>query len=267
MTNFAVFGSTGYVGSAIVKELLARGIEVHRGERGSFSSMENQIRYSDAIINAAVFIRNGKASDCEGHEHETIMGNAILPTTLSNVAESAGIPIIHISTGCLFNDNVEHGEKDAPQRGFGGHCGTYVGSKLLAEQAVLENLKSYVLRIRLPFDEFSSPRNYINKIASFPEVYDHVNSLTHRGDFVKVMLDLWDKAAPYGIYNVVNDGQISAREVAANMLARGIIKKEPNFVTHESAGCLLSTKKLLDAGVKIRPVGEAVDDALKNWVE
>ena len=44
-----------------------------------------------------------------------------------------------------------------------------------------------------------------------------------------------------------------------------ILADGPEIVPHFSTGCRLSTKKLADAGVKLRPVEEAVEHAIKNW--
>jgi dTDP-4-dehydrorhamnose reductase len=92
-----------------------------------------------------------------------------------------------------------------------------------------------------------------------------MNSLTHRGDFAKAALDLHRLGADFGIYHCVNPGQISAMEVVAKMAERGLIPENKVFVKSETTGCRLSTQKLVRAGVKIREVHEAVDDAIKNW--
>jgi dTDP-4-dehydrorhamnose reductase len=141
-----------------------------------------------------------------------------------------------------------------------------VGSKLLAEKLVLDSTEyAYILRIRLPFDEISHPRNYLNKLMEFPTVYRHMNSLTHRGEFARAALDLFETQAEFGIYHVANQGQISAEEVCEKMVRAGIMKGMPLFADHPTTGCRLSTRKLSEAGVMMRNVEEAVDDAIKNW--
>ena len=44
--------------------------------------------------------------------------------------------------------------------------------------------RGYLWRLRIPFDEFDNPRNYLSKVQNYAKVYDNVNSISHRGDFV-----------------------------------------------------------------------------------
>lgn len=176
--------------------------------------------------------------------------------------------MVHLSTACLFDEQKEYTEEDDPTRGFEGYCGFYVGTKFLSEKTVRFVCDAWILRIRLPFDEFSSPRNYLNKMASFRAIWEQINSLTHRGDFAKTALQMILTGAPYGTYHCVNPGQISAKTVAQKLIAKGIIKTEPEFVRESlgrAPGCRLSTDKLESVGIKLRPVEEAVDDAIENW--
>jgi len=107
-------------------------------------------------------------------------------------------------------------------------------------------------------------------------VYDNVNSISHRGDFVGACLDLLQKKAPCGTYNLTNPGFITTRQVVA--LVQKLLKpgQEFEFWANDDefyrnaaktprSNCVLDVSKLLSAGVKIRPVEEALESALKNW--
>ena len=130
--------------------------------------------------------------------------------------------------------------------------------------------------MRIPFDQFDNPRNYLSKVQNYPKVYDNINSLSHRGDFVAACLDLWQKRAPYGIYNMTNPGFVSTRQVVA--LIQRILKpprpfeswaNDQEFYRHAAkaprSNCVLDTSKLLSTGVQLRPVQEALEHALQNW--
>ena len=67
--------------------------------------------------------------------------------------------------------------------------------------------------MRIPFDEFDGARNYLSKVQRYAKVYDNVNSISHRADFVKACLDLWERRAPFGTYNVTNPGFVTTRHV------------------------------------------------------
>ena len=177
------------------------------------------------------------------------------------------------------NPAAIHGfnEKDEPNFSFRQPpCSFYSGTKALGEEAISGVGQSYIWRLRIPFDEFDNPRNYLTKVQRYPKVYDNVNSISHRADFVRACLDLWQLRAPFGIYNVTNPGFVTTREVVTTL--ERILKPDRRFEFWENdeefyrvaaktprSNCVLDVSKLLAAGVKIRPVEEALEDSLKNW--
>ena len=258
-----IWGSTGYMGSAIAAECERRGLKWIAGNR----RIPVPSAGCSLAINCAAYIPTPTVDACKLNKDETFLGNVIFPTLLSVACARCDIPLIHLSTACLFDEQHEYSETDASTRGWDGYCGFYVGTKLLTEKMISTITKHYILRLRLPFDESSHPRNYLNKLAGFNNVFEHVNSLTHRGDFAKWTLDLWEKRAPFGTYHCCNYGQISASEVVTKMLNKGIITKLPEFVDMpDTTGARLSVKKLTGAGIKVRHVEEAVDEAINNYV-
>jgi hypothetical protein len=76
---------------------------------------------------------------------------------------------------------------------------------------------------------------------------------------------------------VVNPGYISTREVVEKIQKRLKPSWKPEFwesddefyrfgaVTPRS-NCILDTSKLLQAGIRIRPAGEAIQEALASWI-
>jgi len=107
-------------------------------------------------------------------------------------------------------------------------------------------------------------------------VYENINSFSHRGDFVRACLDLWESRAAFGIYNVTNPGAISTRQIVEKI--ERILKPGRSFeffsddaqfyttgVKAPRSNCILDTAKLLAVGVKMRTVDEAFESALRNW--
>ena len=130
--------------------------------------------------------------------------------------------------------------------------------------------------MRIPFDEFDNARNYLSKVQRYAKVYDNVNSISHRADFANAALDLWERRAPFGIYNVTNPGFVTTRQVI--VLIEKILKPERKFEFWQSdeefykiaaktprSNCVMDVSKLLAAGVKIRGIEEALEHSLKNW--
>jgi nucleoside-diphosphate-sugar epimerase len=155
-------------------------------------------------------------------------------------------------------------------------CSFYSGTKALAEEAIAGVGHSYVWRLRIPFDEFDNSRNYLSKIQRYPKVYDNTNSISHRADFVNACLDLWERRAPFGTYNVTNPGFVTTRQVVE--MIEEILKPARSFefwandeefyrtaAKTPRSNCVLDVSKLLAAGVKIRPVEKALEDSLLHW--
>jgi dTDP-4-dehydrorhamnose reductase len=168
-------------------------------------------------------------------------------------------------------------EEDEPNFSFRRPpCSFYSGTKALAEEAIAGIGRSYLWRLRIPFDEFDSTRNFLSKIQRYPKVYDNVNSISHRGDYVRACLDLWERRAPFGTYNLTNPGYVTSRKVV-RMIER-ILKPARKFefwlndeefyrlaVRTPRSNCVLDVAKAVAAGISIRPVEQALEDALKRW--
>jgi dTDP-4-dehydrorhamnose reductase len=152
----------------------------------------------------------------------------------------------------------------------------YSGAKALAEEAISPLGNCYIWRPRLPFDERGHPRNLISKLLAYPKLHESVNSLAHRGEVVSACLDLWLKRAPLGIYNLTNPGFLTTRQIIAAVqkilhLDRtfSFWENEQEFYQHAAkaprSNCVLDVSKLTACGVTLRPVREALVDALRNW--
>ena len=75
-------------------------------------------------------------------------------------------------------------ETDTPNFSFRDPpCSFYSGTKALGEEAIAGIGQSYIWRLRIPFDEFDSARNYLSKVQRYAKVYDNVNSISHRARF------------------------------------------------------------------------------------
>jgi UDP-glucose 4,6-dehydratase len=75
-------------------------------------------------------------------------------------------------------------EIDLPNFTFAqNNCSFYSGTKALAEEVMKAFPEFYIWRLRIPFDEYDGPRNYLSKVQNYAKVYQNWNSLSHRGDF------------------------------------------------------------------------------------
>ncbi|MFZ2522333.1 MAG: sugar nucleotide-binding protein [Minisyncoccia bacterium] len=310
-----LLGGSGYVGEAFKKELRARKIRFFAPTRKAldytnYSKLLKLLkkRKPDFVINAAGYTGKPNIDACELNWADTLLGNVVLPTTIAEVCQTENIPWAHISSGCIYNGTkisrngktvieknlnkpeirsiIENSpekirgfnEKDTPNFSFrNGPCSFYSGTKALAEEILLKNSgKVYILRLRVPFDEFDNNRNYLSKIQRYSKVYNNTNTLSHLGDFVKASLDLWKIGAPYGIYNIANPGFITTKKVVEMVEKTLRPKKKLIFWKNDKefyskiaktprSNCILDVSKLLKTGVKIRTVEEALIESLSNW--
>jgi UDP-glucose 4,6-dehydratase len=150
------------------------------------------------------------------------------------------------------------------------------GTKVLAEEAIREYPEVYIWRPRIPFNERDEPRNLLSKLQRYRKILDTVQSLSHLEECVRACLDLWEYGAPYGIYNVTNPGAVTTRKVV-EMIER-IIQPDHGFEywhgdrefyqdgSHAArSNCILDVSKLLNTGIRLRSVEEALEDSLQRW--
>ena len=309
-----LLGATGYIGQAFAEAMDQRGqpfnaLSRKRVDYTHYDSLLQFLRQTKPsfLINAAGYTGKPNVDACENDRAGTLAGNTLLPQSIAHACLVTNTPWGHVSSGCIFCGAkiVENGkariekdlstpelkalaeqhpaavqgytELDEPNFTFRRPpCSFYSGSKALAEEAIAGLGQVYVWRLRIPFDEFDNPRNYLTKVQRYAKVYDNVNSISHRGDFVRACLDLWERRAPFGIYNVTNPGFVTTRSVVG--LLEKILKPNRRFEFWKDdaefyqiaaktprSNCVLDVSKLLAAGVKLRPVTEALEATLLNW--
>ena len=309
-----LLGASGYVGQSFAAELARRGTPFTPLSRRDvdYSRFDVLLEFLRRIkpgfvINTAGYAGVPNVDACETARAETLAGNTLLPVTIAHACAAAGIPWGHVSSGCIYNGawlreedsrhlatDLNHPEvrriaetkphalagfteTDEPNFTFRHPpCSFYSGSKALAEEAVAGVGQTFLWRMRMPFDQLDHPKNYLTKLLRYDRLYDSLNSLSHRADFVRACLDLWECRAPFGTYNVTNPGFSSTRHVVG--LIEKLLKPGRNFQFFGSdeefyrvaakaprSNCVLDVSKLLNAGIKLRPVEEALADSLRHW--
>jgi dTDP-4-dehydrorhamnose reductase len=309
-----LLGGSGYIGSAFAQELRQRGVDFVSPPRKEmdYTRFEALLKFlrdrkPEFVINAAGYTGKPNVDACELHKADTLQGNTLFPQTVAQACAAADVPWGHVSSGCIYagakisengktrtekdltqravhallekNPAAFHGftETDTPNFSFrDGPCSFYSGTKALGEEAILGTGQSYIWRLRIPFDEFDNARNYLSKVQRYAKVYDNVNSISHRADFVKACLDTWKLRAPFGIYNVTNPGFVTTRHVI-RLIEKNLKPRRPfEFWASDEefykvaaktprSNCIMDVSKLLAAGVKVRPVEEALADSLAHW--
>ncbi|HHY86627.1 MAG TPA: sugar nucleotide-binding protein [Verrucomicrobia bacterium] len=310
-----LLGASGYIGQAFASELLQRHIEFVPLSRLSLDYTQLDTLFSFVrrvrpkfVINAAGYVAGPEADDSDAARAETVQANTLLPQTVARVCWLTRTPWAHVSSGSiyagariaenggfrlerdldkpatvdLFEKHPErfHGftEDDEPNASFRNPpCNFYGGTKAFAEEVLKRFDRHYLWRPGCILDQVAHPRNFLSDVQGQLNVPDGVGAFSHRLDFVRACLDLWEARAPFGTYNVVNPGGLTGRQVLQAIERLRRPERKLRLSTNGSARrfasasprarCLLDTSKLLAAGVFIRPAREALEDALDNWQE
>lgn len=283
-----LLGGSGYVGQAYQKLLSKKGIPFKNLVRNEldYTNVETlitalRVDKPDFLINSAGYTGKPNVDACEADKANCLFGNAILPGRIAKACEATNTSWGHVSSGCIFTgareDGTEFTEEDAPNFTFRqNNCSFYSGTKALGEEILADANNCYIWRLRIPFDHNESPRNYLTKLMRYQKLLQAENSISQLHEFVAATYACWEKHIPFGTYNVTNPGYVRTSEVVDLILDSGICKKDYQFFDDEAefmgkaaiaprSNCIMSSKKLAEAGIEMSPVKEAIQNALKNW--
>jgi len=130
------------------------------------------------------------------------------------------------------------------------------------------------LRIRMPFCSYNSDRNIICKILQYDNLISYDNSLTSLEDF-SVFIETFINNLHYrnnpGIYNVVNPGRVSSKQIVQLLSSNNLINKNWNFVDLKDiktkanrSNCVLSDAKIADMGLQLPPAMASLESSIKE---
>ena len=229
-----LLGGSGYIGSAFALNLKRRGVAfrgVSRAELdySNLSALTAALRRDqpEFLINVAGYTGKPNVDACELHKWECLAGNAVLPGIIAQACEATSVPWGHVSSGCIYTGSRPDGsgftEEDAPNFTFRqNNCSFYSGTKALGEEVLSAYPNVYIWRVRIPFDQFDNPRNYLTKVMRYSRLLDATNSISELQEFVEASLLCWEMHVPFGTYNMTNPGAITTREVVDLIKKNGV---------------------------------------------
>jgi 3,5-epimerase/4-reductase len=222
--------------------------------------------WPDVVINAAGRTGRPNIDWCEDHQLETLASNTVGAFNLATACHKAHFYFCHIGSGCVY-EGGPYKEEDEPN--FTGSF--YSKTKIWAEK-LLANMRQpcLQLRIRMPFDWRSHPRNFIDKLLSYKQLIDVSNSISIVDDMIAAVRYLTEKKH-VGIFNIVNKGGISHREIInyyKEMVdSKHICEFVPSIPTKAGrSNCILDVAKLEATGFVVRNVHDAVRDTLRKRI-
>jgi dTDP-4-dehydrorhamnose reductase len=283
-----LLGGDGYVGSAIQKNLTGRGLPFTVASRASsdYSNLNVLVKMlrelrPEFLINSAGYTGKPNVDACEIHRTECLDGNAVLPGVIREACEQTQTPWGHVSSGCIFTGAKPDGsgftEDDAPNFSFRqNNCSFYSGCKALGEEVLEGAERCFIWRLRIPFNNINSARNYISKMMRYDRLLLATNSLSQLDEFADACVASWTQRVPFGTYNLTNPGSVTTRDVVRLIQTHGLSNRDFQFFESDDqfmklaaktprSNCVLNSTKAIAAGLPLSPIDEALEKAMKNW--
>ena len=223
----------------------------------------------DIILNFAALV---DLEYCEKEQDDCYLTNTIAAIHLFNLAKDLNIPYIFISTAGIFgNDKEFYTEEDKPHP-----LSTYGKSKYFTEQLLLnQNYPKYWI-FRAGWMMGGGPKKdkkFVNKIIKQVKlgakelfvVDDKLGVPTYTKDFALSILRHIEEELPYGLYNMVSQGEASRYETAVVInehlnLGLTINKVDSNYYKEEYFAPRPYSEKLIN-----KSLNDLGRNYMRNW--
>jgi len=238
----------------------------------------------DVIINCIGKTGRPNIDWCESNKEITFSTNTSLPILLAEVCAKKSIHLIQIGSGCIFfgkspnaypkSDSYYYQESGWKEIDIANPQSIYSKSKYACDLALGDMNHVTTLRIRMPISTKNNPRNLINKLRGYSKVIDIPNSVTFMND-LKNCIDWTIKGSHIGIFHVTNPQPLTAAQIMQEYQKyvpthtfEIITEKQLNELTlAKRSNCILSTKKLEDAGFYMSSSEEALIQCMAEYVK
>lgn len=211
------------------------------------------------VINCSGYTGMPNVDACEDNKELCYAYNVLYPMQVVKLCNQYKVPVVHIGSGCIYSGyEKEFTEEDIPNFGIYSNESSYYSKCKHVFETFAKELNCYVLRIRIPFTDTLTRKNYFSKLLNYDTLINELNSVTSLNDFDEFVARFINIKPEYGIYNVVNPEPIKAEEVVeilknnkiTNSKWRFIELKDLNTKANRS-NCVLTTDKIKDLGLQL----------------
>lgn len=234
------------------------------------------------VINAMGYTGVPNVDSCEDHKKECLYANVVLAEIVADACRKKNIPLGFVSSGCIYQEDdinwwETYSERNVPNFSFAyDNCSWYSGTKALGESLVRKSWdKTYIWRMRMPFNHIESHKNYLSKIFNYDKVWSSPNSLTNLDEFVRAAYQSMNAEAPYGTYNMCNHGETTAKRIHSLAKAYNIGRESYEYfqnleefnsvIKTPRSNCVLNTNKIRNEGIYMLPVEESLEKCFSVW--
>lgn len=202
-----VTGANGQLGRALRQEFPdAEFVTRHDLDIASDISSQRRWRDYSVIINAAAYTAVDQAETPDGRR-DAWAANATGVANLSKIAAENGVTLVNISSDYIFDGTQQVHTEDEPL----SPLGIYAQTKAAGDIAASTTPKHYTIRTSWVIGE---GKNFILTMKSLADrnikpsvVSDQIGRLTFTEDLAKGIKHLLVTKAPFGTYNLSNDGE------------------------------------------------------------
>ena len=207
MTNILIVGANGQLGRAF--QAIFPSAECVDRDTLDVSSPEvftarNWNEY-DLILNAAAYTAVDLAETPDGRR-DAWLGNATAVANLATIANQHNSVLVHVSTDYVFDGTAEQHNEDEPF----SPLSVYGQSKAAGDIAASLATRHYIARTSWVIGDGN---NFVRTMANLAErgikpsvVDDQIGRLTFTQDLAAGIKHLIDTNAPFGTYNISNNG-------------------------------------------------------------
>ncbi len=206
--TFLILGANGQLGKALVarfpKARVAGRADLDIGDAAGVAGFDwSGVK---VILNAAAYTKVDEAETTEGRRVAWRI-NAGGAANLAGVAVEHDLVLVHVSSDYVFDGSKpSHAEDEAM-----APLGVYGQSKAAGDVAVSVTPKHYILRASWVIGDgpnfVQTMMNLAAKNVSPKVVDDQIGRLTFTATLVEAIEKLVKDAAPFGTYNVSNEGE------------------------------------------------------------
>lgn len=192
----------------------------------------------DVVINCTGYTR---VDDAEDNKKDCFELNAEAPKNIAKLCDKFGAILIHFSTDYVFDG------RKVPPDGYNEACvpnplNVYGESKFLGEEGVISGMKKFYI-IRTSWLYGPNGKNFVDTMlklgrekGSLKVVNDQFGSPTYSADLAKAIIEHFvekdlDKALPFGVYHLTNDGFTNWHEYAVEIFESAGMKVEVKSIS------------------------------------
>ena len=263
-----IYGINGYIGQLLkiyfqekheVLESLQKKITLYKDITNDITRLK-----PDRIISAIGLTKcDGVNSTYVLNSLDKLYDNLNINLHIHNLIAKAckdyNVHFTYTSTGCLYTNNLTSSYKFTEDDEPNFTKSAYSTVKIFTEKTLmLTNDNILIIRLRQCLNNDKNDRNFLNKFLSFSSLSDIPNSFTVIPSMFPILVNMVEDEIK-GLYNFVNKGGISPKEIVDLFTTKNYTISNRNYMLENYSNNILSVEKL----EKIYEIDEIKDALLK----